>query len=269
MKHIPDNCVSKFSSIDKPNLKIAKDFLLQSFRRKDFVIIVGNCRCEYGGRASSSLDWGDRVTIIKGDGSVQVHRPSGYEPVNWQPPGCILSIFSENSSLNIRSNRSKPKEILDIFFREIFFILSGKPVDHAEFNLYVSEEQMRDSIVSDPNLLEEGLRVIDFERKVEPGFIDFYGKDKFGRIVIVELKRGSAGKEAVSQLKRYVDEVRKTNGISVRGILAAPRLKTGAQSMLISLGLEFIKLTPRRCANVLQKKKITKISEFFEKNYDS
>ncbi|WP_455278741.1 endonuclease NucS [[Eubacterium] cellulosolvens] len=264
MKQTPDNYASKFSSLEKPSLEVAKNFLLQSFRRKDFVIIVGNCRCEYVGRASSSLNWGDRVAIIKGDGSVQVHRPSGYEPVNWQPPGCILSIFLEDSLLNVRSNRSKPKEILDIFFREIIFIISGKPADHAEFNLYVSEEQMRDALVSVPNLLEEGLRVIDFERKVEPGFIDFYGKDALGRIVIVELKRGSAGKEAVLQLKRYVDEVRKTNGMSVRGILAAPRLKTGVQSMLISLGMEFIKLTPQRCANVLQKKKIIKISEFFE-----
>lgn len=266
MKQIPDNYSSKFSSVEKPNLEVAKNFLLESFRRKDFVIIVGNCRCEYSGRASSSLDWGDRVAMIKGDGSVQVHRPSGYEPVNWQPPGCMFSIFLEGSSLNIRSNRHKPKEILDIFFREIMLIVSGRPVDDAEFNLYVSEEQMRDALVSDPNILEEGLRVIDFERKVEPGFIDFYGKDALGQIVIVELKRGSAGKEAVLQLKRYVDEVKKTNVVSVRGILAAPRLKSGAQSMLISLGMEFKKLTPQRCANVLQKKKITKISEFFEKD---
>ena len=266
MKQIPDDYASKFSFLEKPDLQMAKNFLLKSFRRKDFVIIAGNCRCEYSGRASSSLDWGDRITLIKGDGSVQVHRPSGYEPVNWQPPGCMFSIIFEDSLLNIRSNRPKPKEILDIFFRNIFFITSGRPVDDADFNLHVSEEQMRDALVSNPSILEEGLRLIDFERKVEPGFIDFYGKDELGRIVIVELKRASAGKEAVLQLKRYVDEVKKTNRTAVRGILAAPRLKSGTQSMLISLGMEFKKLTPEKCAEIIRKNKMTKISEFFEKD---
>lgn len=266
MKQIPDNYASEFSLVEKPDLQMAKNLLSESFRRKDCIIIVGNCRCEYSGRASSSLDWGDRVIMIKGDGSIQVHRPSGYEPVNWQPPGCMFSIFFESSLLNIRSNRPKPKEMLDIFFRDIVFIASGRPVDDAEFNLYVSEEQMRDALVSNPDILEEGLRLIDFERKVEPGFIDFYGKDALGRIVIVELKRASAGKEAVLQLKRYVDEVKKTNGVSVRGILAAPRLKSGAQSMLVSLGMEFKKLTPQKCADVLHKNKTIKISEFFEKD---
>ncbi|WP_455370092.1 endonuclease NucS [[Eubacterium] cellulosolvens] len=265
MKKFPKNDFSKFSFIEKPNLNEAKYFLLQSFRRKDFLIIVGNCRCEYSGRASSSLDWGDRIVLMKGDGSVQVHRPVGYEPVNWQPPSCIFSIFLEDSSLKIRSNRPKPKEILDIFFRELEYIISGRPVDDANFNLYVSEEQMRDALVSNPSILEEGLSVIDFERKVEPGFIDFYGKDSLGRIVIVELKRASAGKEAVLQLKRYLDEVKKKNSVPVRGILAAPRLKSGVQSLLISLDMEFKKLTPEKCANVLQKNKVTKISEFFDK----
>ncbi|WP_455282647.1 endonuclease NucS [[Eubacterium] cellulosolvens] len=266
MKQFPDNYASEFSLVEKPDLQVAMNFLLKSFRRKDFVIIIGNCRCEYSGRASSSLDWGDRITLIKGDGSVQVHRPSGYEPVNWQPPGCMFSIFLEGSLLNIRSNRPKPKEILDIFFRNILFIASGRPVDDAEFNLYVSEEQMRDALISNPGILEEGLRLIDFERKVEPGFIDFYGKDALGRIVVVELKRASAGKEAVLQLKRYVDEVKKNNRVTVRGILAAPRLKSGAQSMLTSLGMEFKKLTPEKCADVLHKHKMTKISEFFERD---
>jgi RecB family endonuclease NucS len=212
------------------------------------------------------LDWGDRITLIKGDGSVQVHRASGYEPVNWQPAGCMFSIFLEGSLLNIRSNRPKPKEILDIFFFNILFIDSGRPVDDAEFNLYVSEEQMRDALISNPGILEEGLRLIDFERKVEPGFIDFYGKDALGRIVVVELKRASAGKEAVLQLKRYVDEVKKNNRVTVRGILAAPRLKSGAQSILTSFGMEFKKLTPEKCADVLHKHKMTKISEFFERD---
>ncbi|MCJ7760661.1 endonuclease NucS [Candidatus Bathyarchaeota archaeon] len=257
---------SSFLFLVKPHLKEAKDLLQESFRRRDFVIIFGNCRCHYHGRASSSLGWGERATIVKGDGSVQVHRPVGYEPVNWQPPRCMLSVSLEDSLLCIRAQRPKPRETLEIAYDNLMFVTACKPVDRADFVLYVSEEQMRDALVSRPSMLEDGLEIIDFERKVDPGFIDFYGKDAQGRVVVVELKRKSAGKDAVLQLKRYVDAVNETVGVAVRGIVAAPGLRSGAQGTLAALGLEYRKLTPRACAELLQKRKVKKISEFFEQS---
>jgi len=249
------------SILRRPKLTEAADLLQDSLRRRDFVIIVGNCQCHYSGRASSSLGWGERVVIIKEDGSVQVHRPTGYEPVNWQPPSCTISV-SLDGTLRIRAYRPKLRETLDLLFDELMFVASFRPTDKAEFSLYVSEEQMRDALVSDPGLLEGGLRLVEFERKVEPGFIDFYGRDTNGRVVVVELKRTSAGKDAILQLKRYVDAVNKTTGLHVRGIVAAPSLRSGAQGILAALGLEFKRLTPRKCAQVLQERKTRKISEF-------
>ena len=255
---------AKVLLLEKPHLQKAADSLRDSFRRRELVIIAGNCQCKYHGRASSSLGWGERVTLIKEDGSVQVHRPTGYEPVNWQPPRCILHVSLDGSLLRIRVQRPKPKETLELVFNDLLFVASFRPVDEAEFNLYVSEVQMRDVLTSDPNILEEGLKLIDFERKVEPGFIDFYGRDAKGRVVVVELKRSTAGKDAVLQLKRYVDAVNETTGLNVRGVVAAPGLKSGAQGMMAVLGLEFKRLTPRKCAQLIKKKATRKISEFFE-----
>jgi RecB family endonuclease NucS len=255
---------TKVLLLEKPDLQKAADCLRDSFRREDLVIIAGNCQCKYHGRASSSLDWGERVTLIKEDGSVQVHRPTGYEPVNWQPPRCTLDVSLDESLLRIRVHRPKPKEILEIFFNDLLFVASFRPMDKAEFNLYISEDQMRDALTSNPSILEEGLKLIDFERKVEPGFIDFYGRDAKGRVMVVELKRSAAGKDAVLQLKRYVDAVNEATGLDVRGVVAAPGLKSGAQGMMAVLGLEFKKLTPRTCAQFIKKKATKKISEFFE-----
>ncbi len=262
MTDMPKIAISDFSLLRRPELTEAAALLQDSLRRRDFVIVVGTCQCRYSGRASSSLESGERAVIIKGDGSVQVHRPTGYEPVNWQPPGCTLSV-SLDGMLRIRAYRSKPRETLDLFFDAVMFIASFRPIDQAEFSLYVSEEQMRDALVSDPGLLEGGLRLVEFERKVEPGFIDFYGRDANGRVVVVELKRTSAGKDAILQLKRYVDAVNKATGLHVRGIVAAPSLRSGAQGILATLGLEFRRLTPQKCAQVLQERKTRKISEFF------
>ncbi|MEM4250994.1 MAG: endonuclease NucS [Candidatus Bathyarchaeia archaeon] len=263
---MPQPPTAHYRLLRSPRLPETAAQLQASFRRREMVIVAGNCQCLYSGRASSSLGPGERVVIVKGDGSVQVHRPTGYEPVNWQPPGCMLSV-SLDGALRIRAYRPKQNETLDITFESVMFMVSLRPVDRAEFNLYVSEEQMRDALVLDPSLLEAGLRLLEFERKVEPGFIDFYGKDVDGRLVVVELKRNLAGKDAVLQLKRYVDAVSVSTGVHVRGIVAAPGLRSGTQEALAALGLEFRKLTPRRCAEVLERRKTRRISEYLDPSF--
>ena len=70
----------------------AAESLNSALRSRKFVLVMGDCKVDYDGRASSTLDWGERVTIIKQDGSVLVHRPNGYEPVNWQPPKCLVRV---------------------------------------------------------------------------------------------------------------------------------------------------------------------------------
>ncbi|MGQ9639277.1 MAG: endonuclease NucS [Candidatus Bathyarchaeia archaeon] len=248
--------------MNSPSLDLSASLLRESFRKRDFVTVAGNCECRYTGRASSHLGWGERVVLVKGDGSIQIHRPTGYEPVNWQPPPCTLSVYREGHLLTLKAYRRRPRESLTVNFDRILFYSSFKPVDEAEFNLYVSEKQMRDALIQDPSILEEGLKIIDFERRVEPGFIDFYGRDVEGRLVIVELKRSPAGREAILQLRRYVDAVIEMTGLEVRGVLAAPRLKSGAQGILAELGLEFKRLSPRECAEVLKRVDTRKISEF-------
>ena len=47
---------------------------MRGTRSKDNVlIVVGCCGVEYVGRARSTLGWGERVVIVKSDGSVLVH----------------------------------------------------------------------------------------------------------------------------------------------------------------------------------------------------
>ncbi|HUK27893.1 MAG TPA: hypothetical protein VLV31_05680, partial [Candidatus Acidoferrales bacterium] len=66
----------------KPTLSDAADFLEKAFRGRNFALVIGTCRVDYEGRASSTLESGERILVVKEDGSVLVHRPTGYEPVN-------------------------------------------------------------------------------------------------------------------------------------------------------------------------------------------
>jgi len=246
-----------------PTLAEAAEILEQAFRGRRLVILVGNCRVDYEGRASSTLEWGERITMIKQDGSVLVHRPIGYEPVNWQPPKCMMSVRLEDGSLVINANRQQPKESVSIEFREISMATIGDLTDNGEFALHVTEEQMKQAILIAPSLVEDGLRPLQEEKSLgEAGFTDIIAEDKDGDFIVIELKRVPASKDAVMQLERYLDTLRKRINRPIRGLVVAPELRRNAQPLLASLKLEFVRLAPERCFNVLKSQKDAKLSQF-------
>jgi len=251
------------ATLENPAIDEAAEFIKGAFSERKAVILVGNCWVDYTGRASSKLEPGERIIIIKDDGSVLVHRPSGYEPVNWQPPGCLFQTRVKGDMLRIRAVRRKPTESVKISFNKIHLLSAMRLVDRGEFSLHASEADMQRAILVDPSIFEEGFAPISYEKKVEPGFVDVYGVDKAGRLVVIELKRRTAGRDAVLQLAKYVDYVKTMTNRELRGVLVAPRLAKGAQATLTSLGLEFKALEPRKCAEILRKTESRKLADFF------
>jgi len=241
----------------------ATETLENAFRARNFVLIVGDCRVEYEGRASSTLEWGERVAIFKKDGSLMIHRPIGYEPVNWQPPKCVIALSRRDSGVVITAVRSQPREIISIEFRDISLTAFGSLNDTGDFSLHVTEAQMKQAILTSPDLVEEGLRPLEEEKHVEDtGFTDIYGEDKNGFLVVVEIKRNAATKDAVTQLQGYLDKIRKRVNRPLRGIIVAPDLRKSAQPMLQAFSIEFIKLAPEKCFSVLKTQKDMKLSQF-------
>jgi len=238
--------------------------LERAVRSRSLVLVVGDCRVDYEGRASSTLDWGQRVTMIKQDGSVLIHRPVGYEPVNWQPARCLIKVSVEDlESLIVRASRDQPRETISIEFREIALLATGDLHDSGEFALHVTEEQMKQAILTAPELVEEGLKPLEAEKNLgEAGFTDIYAEDNRGNLVVVEIKRNPATKDAVMQLQRYLETLRTVVNRPIRGIVAAPQLRKGAQPMLESLKLEFVKVSPERCFTVLKSRRDMKLSHF-------
>jgi RecB family endonuclease NucS len=140
-------------------------------------------------------------------------------------------------------------------------------VDSGEFMLYASEEDMHKAVLLKPSLLEEGFKPISYEKHVVPGFVDIYGEDKNGKLVVVEIKRKTAGKEAALQLAKYIDAIKVKANRELRGVLAAPSLGKDVQRLLVTLGLEFKVLDPKKCADVLKRAGTAKLETFWnEKN---
>jgi hypothetical protein len=251
-------------ALQNPDIHRAAEFIREALSERKALVIVGNCWVDYKGRASSKLEPGERIVMIKGDGSVLIHRPVGYEPVNWQPSGCLFETHVASDVLHVRAIRSKPSESVRISFDDVYLVSALSLVDKGGFSLYASEEDMQRAILLESSLLEPALKPITYEKKVEPGFVDVYGIDGNGKFVVVEIKRKTAGREAALQLAKYVDSVRATVNREVRGILVAPRLSRGVQRLLVSLGLEFKSLDPKKCTEVLRRSEPRKLAEFFE-----
>ncbi|MCS7132714.1 MAG: endonuclease NucS [Nitrososphaeria archaeon] len=233
----------------------ASEKIRAGLRERALIIVVGLMGVAYEGRAASTLGPGERLLIIKQDGSILVHRPLGYEPVNWQPPGSKIDVYLVDDYMVVEARRISPQEILRIIFHEIYEVYLFKLSDSAELAMYATEEDMKRAILADPSIIEEGFRPIEDERKVgESGFIDIFGVDGEGNLVVVEIKRRNATAADVKQLINYVDGIERELGKRPRAIIAAPGIQKSAVKDLKVYGVEFKCLTPKKCREVLRKK---------------
>src|SRR2546430_4345832 len=187
-----------------PKLDEARSELVKALEVRMMVAMVANCTVSYSGRTGSDMGEGERLVILKGDGCVLVHRGRDYQPVNWQPSGCVFQTRIERGRLVVKAVRPSPLETLTIEMDRIELLSAFRLRDDAQFILHSSEEEMQKAILAEPDLIEQGLRVIDFEKKVAPGFVDVYGIDSQGNTVVIEIKKDPAGAAAVKQLVEYL-----------------------------------------------------------------
>ncbi|HDM23782.1 endonuclease NucS [archaeon] len=258
--------LKRVTLLDTSNIENLKNMLGKALNDGRTLLIVGACSADYIGRARSELTIGDRILIIKSDRSVLLHRPRSYKPVNWQPSGSIVNISSKEGRLVIKCIRERPRETLIVKFSEIYTAAILNLEDEGVFSLYASEEDMRKAILKNPDIVEEGLKPVSFERPVTSGFIDIEAIDKNGNIVVIEIKRRTADIDTALQLARYVKDLEKIKGVGkVRGIVVAPRATTEFKRLARSLGIEFKPLSPKRCLEILygteEKREIT-LDEF-------
>ncbi|MFC6769839.1 endonuclease NucS [Natrinema soli] len=233
-------------TLQGPTPAAARDVIARGIDTDAIVTVYGRCTVDYDGRATSYLEAGDRHVMLKPDGAALVHTDEGQQPVNWQPPGCNHDAFCEDGALVLESLRPTPDERLCVRFQEILQVSAFSGSDENELALVGTEEDLRQRILEDPELLETGFTPLATERDTPAGAVDIYGEDSTGRAVVVELKRRRVGPDAVSQLRRYVDALERDlhADAAVRGILVAPSVTDRAERLLSDHGLEFVSLEP-------------------------
>ena len=233
-------------TLEEPAPSMAREAIAAGIAHDSLVTVFGSCTVDYDGRASSYLEAGERLLVLKPDGTALVHTDEGHQPVNWQPPGCDHEVTLEDGYLHVESLRSTPEERLRVTFEHISQVSTYAITDSSELSLSGTEADLKDRILEDPELLEPGFTPLATERETPAGAVDIYGEDREGRTVVVELKRRRVGPDAVGQLRRYVDALEHDlhADAAIRGILVAPSVTERAKRLLEHHGLEFVALEP-------------------------
>ncbi|MDR1818947.1 MAG: endonuclease NucS [Methanobrevibacter sp.] len=259
----------KYKLLENPSVDESFDLINDGLRKKATIIMFACCKVIYEGRALSELDFGERIILIKPDGSFLIHQERKVEPVNWQPPKSRTRVLIKNNKIFIESFRRSPKERLEVEINKIHFGNYSLVEDYQELQLAGYEKDMGDMIMKHPNMIEEGFKPVNREYATEHGFIDILGKDKKGNLMVLELKSRKAGVNGVKQLKRYLtdfennqDSYLKDSGIEmkkVRGILVAPSIDERAKELIKEENMEFKAIEPPK---ELKKDKIITLDYF-------
>jgi RecB family endonuclease NucS len=223
----------------------AAETIINSVKKDHIIVVFSNCTVEYTGRAKSFIDKGDRLLIIKHDGTILIHKPDGRSPVNWMPSGTSFKSSVEKDVLKLECTNEKSKEtmIVDIF--EVYNITASPLLDTEQLRLQGTERDMSDMIYTNPKLISEDFMPSSREEQTKYGFLDVFGHNGKGELVIVECKRYTAGLDAVTQLRRYVERVKKSRGVTkIVGVLAAPNISDNAHQMLLDWGFLYKNVNP-------------------------
>lgn len=229
-----------------PNSSDALEFIKKNHTSKPdktMLILGGDCIIDYKGRARSFLDWGERIIMIKQDGTVLVHLSKMREPINWQPTGSNTKFTLKEDKLVLKSYNKKPPEKMKIKFRNIKFITVTSLKDKAKIIISGMELDVVNQIINNPSIIEEGLRVIKREKPVKSGMIDLFCFDKNHTPVIIEVKRSLANISSVHQLRMYVKDVKRdVDKANIRGILCAPKIPDMVKNLLSEYELEWMEV---------------------------
>ncbi len=207
-------------------------------------VIVARCAIGYSGRLVTRLGSGDRVVLFKDDGSVVVHALRGAKPVNYMPGPTVV----EESGDVIAVRRTDSEESLLIVLEEIHSDV-GYPqlIDEAILEREGRELEIHQLLALAPDVIEQGLVVVERERPTAVGPVDLVCRDAEGRLALIEVKRVRAVVAAVEQVVRYREQVREDPAArDVRALLVAPDFAPQARVLAAQRNVECVLLDVER-----------------------
>ncbi len=202
-------------------------------------VLVARCSIGYSGRLTTRLASGDRVIIFKEDGSVCVHGPKGFKPINYMAGPTAV----EEADGLITVRRPATGESLLIEVEQVIADETHTLEDGAVLEREGRELELHALLERQPDLIESGLVIIERERATDVGPVDLLCRDADGRPVLVEVKRVKAVAAAVEQVVRYREQIAKDAAFAAaRALVVAPDFAPQARSLADERDVELVVL---------------------------
>jgi hypothetical protein len=182
------------------------------------------------------------VVLKKPDGGLEVYPmkqwlrenpkylPSGMDPDSNTSHELRRALKNEGWKLEGRSDQVlmiKPSDEGDTSFAAEVLGDESAEEEHetaeaAEITFGL-ERDLQSALRANIEQLESGLKIIDEgkERITDAGRIDITASDASGKIVVIELKAGTATPEVIAQVLAYMGTLAEPDNKAVRGILVA------------------------------------------------
>jgi endonuclease len=208
-------------------------------------LIVARCSVNYAGRLSTALPEAVRLLMIKQDGTFMVWgeaRPY-VKPLNWMTPPTVIEESAE--LMVVRKRAGSTEDRLEIAIVEVLSDVShemGSPDDELSLAKDGVEAHLQELLAEAPGWCGEGLRLVRREWPTDIGPVDLMCRDGDECWVAVEIKR-VAGIEAVEQLARYLERIRRDPAFETcRGVLAAQVIKPQARVLAQARGIDCVEV---------------------------
>jgi RecB family endonuclease NucS len=219
------------------------DLFNRAMHANQVFVFFAHAEIHYSGRAEANLEGGDRLFIIKEDKSLIIHQPVHGNPINYLKPGAEIHIEKHEKHLHLHAKSGK--DYLEVPLFRIYDVMTKKLEDGQKQTLQGNEKDMSDMIKEHPHLISKDFKPLSREEHTKFGFIDVFGHDGKGNLIIIECKRYTASLACVTQLRRYVEKIIELKGTNkVKGIMASPGISTNAKAMLEQWGFSHIAIEP-------------------------
>ncbi len=221
--------------------------LEEALSKNESVVFFCDCQIKYSGRAEAFLARGERIILIKSDNTLLIHQPENSNPINYMKPGSKIDIERIDNHLMLYIRNLDSKDYLDVEIFRVYEFISRRLEDGIRQELAGNEKDMSNMIKNHPEIIRKDFNPLSREEHTKFGFIDVFGHDGKGNLIIVECKRYTGSLQCVTQLRRYVEKIIELKGLkkeNVKGILACPSISPNAKEMLEKWGFEWKQVNP-------------------------
>lgn len=188
-------------------------------------LVVARCAVEYEGRLAARLPEAVRLIMVKADGCVAVHADGGaYKPLNWMNAPNEL-----DEQPGVWTVTGAKGERLVITLAEVLADETYELGDDPGLEKDGVEASLQELLAANPEVLDEGLRLVRREYPTDIGPVDLLCRTADGTAVAVEIKRRGEI-DGVEQLTRYLERLNRDPLLRpVRGVFAAQQIKPQAR----------------------------------------